>query len=274
MESKNTESTIAEPNREELRAKKGFICDMDGVIYHGNRLLPGVSAFVDWLHAEQKRFLFLTNSSERTPRELQQKLARMGLEVGEEHFYTSALATAKFVASQQPGASAYVIGAPGLVGALYEAGIAIDDVSPDYVICGETSNYNYQTILKAVALVQQGARLIATNSDLTGPSEDGIIPACRALVAPIELATGKSAYFIGKPNPLMMRTGLRLLGVHSHEAVMIGDRMDTDMIAGIETGLDTVLVLSGCTKRKDVLSYAYRPHYILDGVGNIPPAAE
>lgn len=189
-----------------LREKKGFICDMDGVIYHGNRLLPGVTDFVAWLQRENKSFLFLTNSSERSPLELQQKLARMGLEIGEEHFYTSALATARFIASQKPHASAYVIGAPGLVGALYEAGIVMNDVDPDYVIAGETNTYNYQTILKAVDLINKGARLIATNSDLTGPSEQGIIPACRALVAPIELATGKTAYYVGKPNPLMMRT--------------------------------------------------------------------
>lgn len=255
---------------EELRSKKGFICDMDGVIYHGNRLLPGVTEFVDWLHRENKSFLFLTNSSERSPRELQQKLGRMGLDVGEEHFYTSALATAKFVASQAPGCTAYVIGAPGLVNALYDVGIMMNDVDPDYVICGETNTYNYETILKAVGFVQRGARLIATNSDLTGPSETGIIPACRALVSPIELATGKPAYYVGKPNPLMMRTGLRMLGVHSHEAAMVGDRMDTDIIAGIESGLDTVLVLSGCTAREEVQNYAYRPHYILNGVGEIP----
>ena len=265
------EISIMNEELELLRDKKGFICDMDGVIYHGNRLLPGVPEFVDWLQRENKSFLFLTNSSERSPLELQQKLARMGLEIGEEHFYTSALATAKFIASQKPHASAYVIGAPGLVGALYEAGIVMNDVDPDYVIAGETNTYNYQTILKAVDLINKGARLIATNSDLTGPSEQGIIPACRALVAPIELATGKTAYYVGKPNPLMMRTGLRLLGVHSHEAVMIGDRMDTDIVAGIETGLDTVLVLSGCTSRAEVENYAYRPHYILDGVGCVAP---
>lgn len=256
---------------DELRSKQGFICDMDGVIYHGNRLLPGVTEFVSWLYEQNKRFLFLTNSSERSPRELQQKLGRMGLEVGEEHFYTSALATAKFVASQSPGCTAYVIGAPGLVNALYDVGIMMNDVDPDYVIAGETTNYNYETILKAVSFVQRGARLIATNSDLTGPSEQGIIPACRALVAPIELATGKAAYFVGKPNPLMMRTGLRMLGVHSHEAAMIGDRMDTDIVAGMESGLDTVLVLSGCTTVEEVENYAYRPHHILNGVGDIVP---
>ncbi len=254
---------------EHLRAKRGFICDMDGVIYHGNRLLPGVKEFVEWLYANDKEFLFLTNSSERSPRELQQKLARMGLDVNEKHFYTSALATAKFISSQAPGCSAYVIGAPGLVNALYEAGITMNDVNPDYVIVGETANYNYENVVHAVKLVQKGAKLIGTNTDMTGPSEQGIIPACRAWISPIELATGKSAYFVGKPNPLMMRTGLKLLGVHSAEAVMVGDRMDTDIIAGIETGLDTVLVLTGCTSREDVGNYPYRPKYILDGVGNI-----
>ena len=253
----------------ELKAKQGFICDMDGVIYHGNKLLPGVREFVEWMQKENKRFLFLTNSSERSPRELQQKLARMGLEVDESHFYTSALATAKFISSQAPGCSAYVIGAPGLVNALYEAGITMNDVNPDYVIVGETSNYNYENVIHAVRLVRAGAKLIGTNTDLTGPTEQGIVPACRALVAPIELATGKSAYFVGKPNPLMMRTGLKLLGVHSADAVMIGDRMDTDIIAGIETGLDTCLVLTGCTARDEVENYPYRPKYILDGVGNI-----
>lgn len=255
-----------------LREKKGFICDMDGVIYHGNRLLPGVKEFVDWLYREDKRFLFLTNSSERSPKELQQKLARMGLEVDESHFYTSALATARFLSTQAPGCTAYVIGAPGLFNALYDVGITMNDVNPDYVVLGETQTYNYDNIVKAVQLVRQGARLIGTNPDMTGPSENGIVPACRAFVAPIELATGKSAYFVGKPNPLMMRTGLRMLGVHSDEAVMIGDRMDTDMIAGIETGLDTVLVLSGVTTREEIGDYPYRPRLVLNGVGDIPTA--
>lgn len=257
-------------NLETLRQRKGFICDMDGVIYRGNQLLPGVREFVDWLNAHEKRFLFLTNSSERSPKELRQKLLRMGLDISEEHFYTSALATAAFLSKQAPGCTAYVIGAPGLVNALYDVGITMNDVDPDYVVVGETATYNYEMIAKAVRLVLGGARLIATNSDLTGPTELGIAPACRSLVAPIELATGKTAYFMGKPNPLMMRTGLRLLGVHSEDAAMVGDRMDTDMIAGLESGLSTVLVLSGCTSRRDVDNYPYRPNYILDGVGQIP----
>ncbi|MDP4132706.1 MAG: HAD-IIA family hydrolase [Bacillota bacterium] len=253
-----------------LRNKQGFICDMDGVIYHGNRLLPGVKDFVDWLYKENKNFLFLTNSSERSKTELKQKLARMGLDVDESHFYTSALATAKFISSQCANATAYVIGAPGLLNALYEEGITMNDVNPDYVIVGETRNYNYENLQRAVAHVRSGAKLIGTNPDLTGPSEEGIIPACKSMVAPIELSSGKNAYFVGKPNPLMMRTGLKLLGVHSADAVMIGDRMDTDVIAGIETGLDTVLVLSGVTDKSDVEKFPYHPKYILDGVGNIP----
>ena len=194
----------------------------------------------------------------------------MGLEVDEGHFYTSALATARFISSQSPGCSAYVIGGAGLIMALHDEGITMNDVDPDYVVIGEGNTYNYENILKAVRLVTNGAKLIGTNSDLTGPSEDGIIPACRAMIAPIELATGKTAYFVGKPNPLMMRTGLRILGVHSAEAVMIGDRMDTDMVAGIETGLDTCLVLSGVTSREDIEQFPYRPRLVLNGVGDIP----
>lgn len=253
-----------------LRNKRGFICDMDGVIYHGNRLLDGVTEFVEWMQRENKEFLFLTNNSGKTPRELKNKLARMGLDIDESHFYTSALATAKFLSAQAPNCSAYVIGEPGLVGALYDAGITISDNDPDYVVVGEVANYNYETICRAVTHVLGGAKLIGTNYDVNGPSDKGIIPSCRALISPIEMATGKNAYFVGKPNPLMMRTGLRMLGVHSDESVMIGDRMDTDIIAGIESGLDTVLVLSGVTSREDISKYPYRPRVVLNGVGDIP----
>lgn len=253
----------------EIRNKKGYLCDMDGVLYHGNILIDGVKDFVDWLNREGKEYLFLTNSSERSPMELKQKLERMGLEIDESRFYTSALATAKFIASQSPGCSAYVIGAPGLHNALYDVGITMNDVNPDYVIVGETRNYNFESIAKASTLVRNGARLIGTNPDMTGPDESGIIPACRALIAPIEMTTEKQAYFVGKPNSLMMRTGLRMLGVHSHEAAIIGDRMDTDIIAGIETGLDTVLVLSGVTSKSMLKSFAYRPNCILNHVGEL-----
>jgi len=254
---------------ESLRNKKGFICDMDGVIYHGDMLLPGVKEFVDWLYRENKKFLFLTNASGRSPKELQQKLKHMGLEVDESHFYTSALATARFLSRQNPGCSAYVIGDHGLFNALYEAGITINNIDPDYVVVGEGSSYNYESLCKAVRLVLGGAKLIGTNTDLTGPTEQGLVPACRALIAPIEAATGRTAYFIGKPNPLMMRTGLRILDVHSEEAAMIGDRMDTDIIAGIESGLDPILVLSGVTSRHSMERYPYRPRLVLNGVGDI-----
>lgn len=255
---------------ERLRSKEGFICDMDGVIYHGNRLLPGVKEFVNWLVDNKKNFLFLTNSSQYTPRELQNKLARMGLDVDETHFYTSALATACFLDTQSPGCSAYVIGEHGILNALYDKGIMYNDVDPDYVVVGESSGYNLEQVTKAIRLVNAGAKLIGTNSDLTGPTETGIAPACRALIAPIELATERKAYFIGKPNPLMMRTGLRLLNVHSANAAIIGDRMDTDIISGIETGLDTVLVLSGVTTPDIIERYPYRSRLVLNGVGDIP----
>ncbi|KUJ30307.1 MAG: HAD-IIA family hydrolase [Christensenella hongkongensis] len=255
----------------ELRAKKGFICDMDGVIYHGNKLLPGVKEFVNWLYAEKKPFLFLTNSSERSPRELQQKLERMGLEIDESHFYTSALATAKFLKKQSKKNSVYVIGDAGLTNALYEAGMTINDVDPEYVVVGETHNYNFNNISRAVQLVLRGAKLIGTNPDLTGPGENGIFPACGAMISPIEVATGKKAYFIGKPNPLMMRTGLKMLGLHAQESAIIGDRMDTDMVAGIESGLDTVLVLSGVSTMSTLEEFPYRPNYVLNGVGEIVP---
>lgn len=254
---------------EKLRNKQGFISDMDGVIYHGNSILPGVKEFVDWLYREDKPFLFLTNSSERSPKELRQKLARMGLDVDESHFYTSALATANFLKEQAPGCSAYVIGAPGLVNALYDVGITMNDVNPDYVVVGETDSYNYNMIIKAVQLINKGARLIGTNPDMTGPSDMGIIPACRALVAPIALATGKTPYYVGKPNPLMMRTGLKMLNVHSADAVMIGDRMDTDIVAGMESGLMTALVLSGVSTLENIKVFSYRPSIILNGVGDI-----
>lgn len=252
-----------------FKEKKGFICDMDGVIYHGNIVLPGVKDFVEWLQNNHKEYLFLTNNSGMTPKELRQKLLRMGLDVPAEHFYTSALATAEFLKKQAPGCSAFVIGEAGLLNALYDAGITMNDVNPDYVVVGEGKSYSLDTLTQAVNLVNNGAKLIGANSDVSGPIENGIAPACRALTAPIEMATGKQAYFCGKPNPLMMRTGLGILGCHSDDAVIIGDRMDTDIVAGTESGVDTVLVLSGVSDRETVLTYAYQPTMILEGVGDV-----
>lgn len=182
-------------NKLDFNQKRGFICDMDGVIYYGNRILPGVREFIQWLQDEKKEYLFLTNNSGYTPKELNQKLARMGLDVPEEHFYTSALATAAFLREQAPGCSVFAIGEAGLLNALYDAGITMNDVNPDYVVVGEGRSYSLDTLTKATNLVMAGAKLIGANSDVSGPIEDGIAPACRALVAPIEMATGKQAYF-------------------------------------------------------------------------------
>ena len=253
----------------ELKNKQGFICDMDGVIYHGNKVLSGVQEFINWLIDNNKKFVFLTNSSEKTPHELSMKLGRMGLDVGASHFYTSAMATAEFLHSQAPGSTAYVIGEAALAKALYDHGIYMNDVNPDYVIVGETSTYSFEKIEKAINLVLAGAKLIGTNPDITGPTEKGIMPATGALISPIEMATGKKAYFVGKPNPLMLRHGLNKLNCHSQEIAFIGDRMDTDIIAGIESNVDTVLVLSGVTNKEDIARYPYRPKYIFDGVGDI-----
>lgn len=257
---------------ENLRNKKCFICDMDGVIYHGNRLIPRVKEFVEWLDKNGKNFLFLTNSSERSPKELAQKLARMGLNVGEEHFYTSALATASFLKSQCPGGSVYVIGEPGLINALYQEGFTMNDVNPDYVVFGETRSLNYEKIEKAIKLVFGGAKLIGTNSDLSAKVESGIVPACRALISSIEMTTGRNAYFVGKPNPLMMRHALKKLDCHRVDAAIIGDRMDTDILSGIESELDTVLVLTGVTNKEDLINYAYQPKYVINDVGDIVPS--
>ena len=255
--------------KETIRSKVGFICDMDGVIYHGNKLLDGVADFVNWMIVNEKRFVFLTNSSERTPHELSMKLGRMGLEVDADHFYTSAMATAEFLHSQNPGCTAYVIGEAALAKALYDVGIYMNDVNPDYVIVGETRTYSFEKIEKAIELVNNGAKLIGTNPDIIGPTERGVMPATGALIAPIEIATGKKGYFVGKPNPLMLRHGLRKLGCHSSEIAFIGDRMDTDIIAGIESNVDTVLVLSGVTTMEDIDKFPYRPKYILGGVGEL-----
>jgi NagD protein len=242
---------------------------MDGVLYHGNRLLPDVPEFVEWLKTHDKKFLFLTNSSAKTPRELQQKMARLGIDIGEEHFYTSALATAAFLSSQCPNGSAFVIGDAGIVNALYSVGYSMNDVNPDYVVVSESNSYSYERITNAINLVCKGARLIGTNPDVTGPVELGIVPGTGALVAPIEMATGNKAYFVGKPNPFMMRNALKILGCRREETVIIGDRMDTDILAGIEAEIRSILVLSGVTSEEDIERFAYRPDYVLKGVGGI-----
>lgn len=252
---------------------RGFISDMDGVIYHGNRLLPGVQEFVQWLKDNNKSFVFLTNSSERSRRELQEKLSRLGVDVPLENFYTSALATAGFLQAQKPGGSAYVVGEAGLINALYDVGYTMNDIDPDYVVIGETRSYSFEKIEKAINLVMGGAKLIGTNPDLTGPVENGIVPACGALIQPIALATEVKPYFVGKPNPLMMRQALRRIECRREESVIIGDRMDTDIIAGLESEIATILVLTGVTSPEKLGGSAYQPHYVLEGAGRIPELA-
>lgn len=253
----------------EILNKSGFICDMDGVIYHGSEILEGVREFVNWMIDNNKKFIFLTNSPERTPHELSMKLERMGLQVSADHFYTSAMATAEFLRSQSPNCTAYVIGEAALAKAMYDEGIYMNDVNPDYVVLGETRTYSFEKIEKAISLVNKGAKLIGTNPDTIGITEQGIMPATGSLIAPVEIATGKKAYFVGKPNPLMLRHGLKRLNCHSEDIAFIGDRMDTDIIAGIESNVDTVLVLSGVTSREDIDQFPYRPKYIADGVGSL-----
>jgi NagD protein len=252
-----------------MKEKKGFICDMDGVIYQGDSLLPGAPEFVAWLKAENKEFLFLTNNSQKSREELAQKLKRLGIDVDPIHFYTTALATASFLAHQHPGGSAYVIGDAGLINALYQAGFSMNDVDPDYVVVGETQSYSFEKIRQAIKLVLSGSKLIGTNPDFTCPSDSGPVPGCGAMLAPIELATGRKAYFLGKPNPLMIRHAMRCLSCDREEILFIGDQMETDIIAGIHSEVDTVLVLSGATSEADLIKYAYRPTFVIKGIGDI-----
>ena len=254
---------------EDLQSRKGFIIDMDGVIYHGSKLLPGAKEFITWLKEKDKKFLFLTNSAERSPRELRDKLKRLGVDVDQGHFYTSALSTAAFLASQKPNGTCYVIGEPGLTAALYDAGYAMNDTNPDYVVVGETRNYNYEKIEQAVHLVLKGARLIGTNCDLRDRMHESFVPACGSLIKPIEMSTGREAFYCGKPNPLMMRAAIQKLGVQREDAMIIGDRMDTDILAGVQSGIATTLLLSGVTALEDLKLFGYQPHFVMPTIGHL-----
>jgi NagD protein len=242
---------------------------MDGVLVRGNQPIPGAQQFIERLTAAGAKFAILTNNPMHTPRDLQHRLAGSGLTVPAERLFTSAMATAQFLHSQMPGGSAFAIGESGLTSALHDVEYVLTERDPDYVVLGETTNYSFERISKAVRLVAAGARFIATNPDPTGPSDKGIEPACGAMAALIESATGVKAYFVGKPNPLMMRSALRFLGAHSEETVMVGDRMDTDVIAGVESGLETVLVLTGVTREEQVSRWPYRPTRIVPSVAEI-----
>lgn len=248
---------------------KNYLIDMDGVLVRGNVPIPGAVDFIRRLVEREARFLILTNNSIYTPGDLQLRLQRSGLAIPDGHIYTSAMATARFLQAQHPTSTAYVIGEAGLTTALHEAGYLLTDQDPDYVVLGETTAYSFERITRAIRLVAAGARFIATNRDVSGPSETGMVPATGAVAALIESATGIRPYFIGKPNPLMMRTALNAIDAHSEESVMIGDNMDTDIIAGMESGMETILVLTGVTKREMVARHPYRPTYILDSVADI-----
>ena len=248
---------------------RNYLMDMDGVIVHEDQLVPGADRFIGRLKDVGVPFLILTNNSMYTTRDLAARLTHIGLPVTADDIWTSALATARFLADQRPRGSTYVIGEAGLITALYEAGYTQSDHNPDYVVVGETRAYSFERITHAIRLIGRGARFIATNPDPTGPSLDGPIPATGAVAAMITRATGVSPYFVGKPNPLMMRSALRAIGAHSEATVMIGDRMDTDIVAGIEAGMQTVLVLSGISDRDTALRYAYLPSRIVDSVADL-----
>ncbi len=248
---------------------RNFLIDMDGVLVRGRTVIPGAQQFVDRLRSRNARFLIVTNNPLYTPADLAHRLRITGLDIAPENIFTSAMATAQFLHWQKPGGTAFVIGESGLTSALHEAGHIITDHRPDYVVLGETSSLNFENITKAIRLVAAGAKFIATNPDASGPTEDGIVPACGAMAALIEKATGREPLFIGKPAPLMMRSAMNHLGVHSQNTVMVGDRMDTDIIAGLQAGMETILVLSGVTARADLVRYPYQPTCVCDSVADI-----
>ena len=251
------------------RPVETWLTDMDGVLVHEEDVIPGAPEFIEALKASGKRFLVLTNNSIFTPRDLAARLRRSGIDVPEQAIWTSALATAQFLAEQRPGGSAYVVGEAGLVTAMHDVGYVMTDRDPDYVVLGETRTYSFEAITRAIRLIEKGARFIATNPDPSGPSPAGTLPATGSVAALISTATGRQPYYIGKPNPLMMRSALNRLDAHSETTLMVGDRMDTDIISGLEAGLRTVLVLTGSTSRQQIEHFPYRPTRVVDSVADL-----
>ena len=251
------------------RPVRTWLSDMDGVLVHEEEAIPGAADFVRRLRDRSRPFLLLTNNSIFTARDLQARLARSGIDVPEESIWTSALATAQFLDAQRPGGTAYVIGEAGLTTAMHSIGYVLTDREPEYVVLGETRTYSFEAITTAIRLIESGARFIATNPDPTGPSQHGSIPATGSVAALVTRATGVEPYFVGKPNPLMMRSALNRIDAHSESTVMVGDRMDTDMVSGLEAGLRTILVLTGSTKPDQVERYPYRPTYVRDSVADL-----
>ena len=246
-----------------------WLTDMDGVLVHEEHPIPGAAEFIEKLKSSGRQFLVLTNNSIYTPRDLRARLLGSGIDVPEEAIWTSALATAKFLADQRPGGTAYALGESGLTTALHDVGYVMTERDPDYVVLGETRTYSFESITKAVRFIEAGARFIATNPDPSGPSVHGTLPATGSVAALISTATGRQPYFIGKPNPLMMRSALNRLEAHSETTVMIGDRMDTDIISGLEAGLRTILVTTGSTRPEQVETFPYRPTRVVDSVADL-----
>lgn len=243
--------------------------DMDGVLVHEDHLIPGADDLLAELQETGRPFIVLTNNSIRTPRDLRARLLRTGLDIPEKSIWTSALATATFLSSQRPNGSAYVVGESGLTTALHDIGYVLTENDPDYVVLGETRTYSFEAITTAIRLVERGSRFIATNPDPTGPSRDGSLPATGSVAALISRATGRDPYYVGKPNALMMRSALRAIGAHSENTLMIGDRMDTDIVCGLEAGLQTILVLTGISTRESVERFPYRPTAVMRSVADL-----
>lgn len=253
-------------------APHGFLIDMDGVIYRGNELIPGAERFIAELLDLKLPFFFLTNNSQRTRRDVVTKLARLGISVNESHIFTCAMATARFLATQKPGGTAFVIGEGGLLNALHENGYSVVDHDPDYVVIGEGRAVTYEMVERAIRMVLGGAKLIATNLDPTCPTQDGLRPGCGALVAMIETATGRKAFSVGKPSAVMMRAARKELGLDAIRTTMIGDTMETDILGAVQLGYRAILVLSGGTSRKDLAAFAYRPDMIVDSIADLSAA--
>jgi NagD protein len=247
--------------------KQGYLIDMDGVIYKGNELIPGADIFINRLIDEKIPFLFLTNNSQRTRRDTAFMLTRMGIRAEEKHIFTCAMATARFLKNQNPNGTAYVIGEGGLLNALYHNGYAVVDHDPDYVVVGEGRTMNWEMMEKAVRMIMNGAKLIATNLDPNCPTAQGLRPGCGAIISLLETATGAKAFSVGKPSPVMMRAARKELNLQTDETVMIGDTMETDILGGVQMGYKTVLVLSGSTRREDLLRYTYQPDLVIESIG-------
>ena len=252
-----------------MEEKKNYLIDMDGVLVHGKKIIPGADTFIESLKKNDIKFLVLTNNSIYTQVDLAHRLQNTGIDIDAEHIFTSALATASFMKAQMEIGSAFVIGESGLNVAIHNLGYIMTDENPDFVVLGETFDYNFRQVTKAVRLIMEGASFIATNPDPTGPSESGVTPACGAMAALIEKASGRSPFFCGKPSPFMMRAALNYLGVHSENTIMLGDRMDTDIIAGIQSGMDTTLVLTGVTSLKQIEEFPYRPGRVVKSVADL-----